>query len=145
MLVDLFSRPAAVDDQGRTRHKGDFLIQAKHSSFLSFVSRYGTLPAWWPTTHRALASPAVPASARSRSTTRASSGLRPSSPYRHRNRRHVLKISEELFAVTKNAVVAHIASRDHRQHFGPDSGVQALVSFDLVWLQAYDLSKSAHT
>src|SRR5579859_5893352 len=56
---------------------------------------------------------------------------------------NVFKIREKLFTMTKNTVVAHIAGRDHRQHFGPDGGVQAFVCFDLVGFQANELSKPA--
>src|ERR1700694_5892989 len=57
----------------------------------------------------------------------------------------IFKISKEYFALTKNAVVAHVAGGNHRQHFGPDGGVQAFVCFDLVGFQTYDLSKPAHS
>jgi hypothetical protein len=47
--------------------------------------------------------------------------------------------------VAKDAVVANVAGVNHCQHFGPRSGMQAFVCFDLVRLQAYDLSNPMHS
>src|SRR5437588_9224931 len=47
--------------------------------------------------------------------------------------------------MAKNAVVANVARGNRRQHFGPNGGMQTFVLFDLVRLQAYDLSNPAHS
>ncbi len=54
-----------------------------------------------------------------------------------------LKVRKEQFTVAKNAVVANVAHGNHRQHFGPNGGMQAFVCFDLVGLQPYNLSNPA--
>src|SRR5437588_4095825 len=56
----------------------------------------------------------------------------------------IFEIGKEQLTVTKNAVVANVAGVNHRQHFGPNGGMQTFVCFDLVRLQADDLSNPAH-
>src|SRR5713101_3858183 len=56
----------------------------------------------------------------------------------------IFKIGKEKLTMAKNAVVANVARGNHRQHFRPGGGMQAFVCFDLVWLQAYNLSNSCH-
>ncbi len=55
----------------------------------------------------------------------------------------IFKVRKEQFTVAKNAVVANVAHGNHRQHFGPNGGMQAFVCFDLVGLQPYNLSNPA--
>src|SRR5258706_7104873 len=57
---------------------------------------------------------------------------------------HVLEIREQLCAVAKYRVVAHIACLDCRQHLRPHLGVEALVRLNLVRLDADQLTKPSH-